>query len=123
MAVEIYRRVQGGPRSGQKLTKAMAWTHQARRGLGDHTRDRAARARGILNSAKKRTGSSQIIIEAQGPDLIVSLTDERGQGAANIIEFGRHPFDPDSSASYAVAPLGRAFAGKAYKTRYGRKGR
>lgn len=117
MAVEIYKKVRGGPRSGQKLEKAMAWTFQAQRGLNDHARARATAAKAILDGAAERTGSSFITVERErpgSPDLLVTLNDTRGQAAANIIEFGRAPKSPDSTPSYAVAPLRGAFHSSVY---------
>lgn len=106
---EVFRRVQSGPGAGMLTDKAMAIHRKAKWGTRNEAYKGAQRARVALNLySEVRTGTSGIAVENVGEaDWMVWLTDTRGQGAANIIEFGRHKHEGNDSRP--VSPLQMAF--------------
>lgn len=106
---EAYFNVRGGPMSGQPIEKVISYHRDVGKGLRGHANYRAAKAKAVLNASAERTGDSQIVVEKLADNTYtVSLTDERGQFAANVIEYGRGP-QSSNGPSRAVAPLQRAF--------------
>lgn len=113
---QAYRYIQGGSHSGEAIEKGIAYHRQVHWQTRNEAYKGAQRARSALDAGSEvRTGTSGIRVEKNGPtNWTVYLTDERGQHAANIIEFGRSGDSPrDASASRAVAPLGWAFGFRA----------
>ena len=101
---EVFKRV-----GGRKVEKIIAMTDDAQSGLSLEVYKRANKANAVLR-AHRDSGVSQIKIENGKVDRFVVLTDERGLGAANAIEYGR----PEGTRSSwgpmeGVAPLHTAF--------------
>lgn len=109
---EAFRRVRGGPHNNERVEHALAYHRKSQWGVRNEAYKGAQRARIVLDvNSEERTGTSSIVVEKNGStNWSVWLTDTRGQGAANIIEFGRSGDSPRKpSPSRAVAPLGWAF--------------
>lgn len=99
---EVFKRAS----NGMKVTKVIALHKVTQWSLRVHTQEIAQRAKAILRAAPHGEGHSDIETSKGRIDHYVTLTDERGLGAAMSIEYGRGegttsswgPMDP-------VAPL------------------
>lgn len=111
---EAYKTFHGGPHSGESIEHGMAYHRKVQWQTRNEAYKGAQRARVALNTfSEERTGASGIEVNKNGTtNWVVTLTDTRSQGAANIIEFGRKGNKPESlnnTRSRPVAPLQRAF--------------
>lgn len=105
---EIFKKV-----DGRKITKILAIHATTQRELAKQAHWHEAVAAGILAS-QVHDGHSFIDVEHSNVDYYVVLNDERGQGAAMTIEFGREGGNLDVNGDVVtymkpVAPLRKAF--------------
>lgn len=89
---------------GQPIERVIARTREARDGVRDEVEERKRVAEAILAS-HRHDGHSKITLEKAGPfDFLLTLDDDRGQGAAMTIEFGREGGNLDVNGN-PVAPM------------------